>query len=451
MAVRFDAATDRISIAASLPDPATAITITGWAYVSADTGTNATMCRVHATSGASTAVTFATDGAAPAGAGYFTAGGSITSSTQSPVGAWRKVAITCTGTSGNLYVATVGGATDNDAGTVGGAASPTGLTLGGRSPVDGSEWFNGRLAYWRVWTAVLSQAEIEAEWASTIPVRTANLWADWPLETHTDLTDHSGNGRHLSAGSTATTTEDGPPLAVDVTGTATGSGGGVGAATGVREVVGQATAAGGGSGTATGVREVVAVAAGQAAGSGSAAGIREVLGTATGDGGGEGSVVIASTMSGGTDVQIKAIMSTVTSVVQGLGLFETVNGGELMHLPGAGLRASVWPGRITSPPGSSGLASVSIVLPVIIRIYGRAHAVPVDEIDADMLEAVDKLADAYVGGFTLGGLVRAIDVHGRFGQPLTIEPGYMDIQEGTCRVETLTLPLIINDAWNEVA
>lgn len=294
MAVRFDAASDRVSIAATLPDPATAITITGWAYVSVDTGTNATMCRVHAASGASTTITFATDGAAPAGAGYFTGGGSIVSSTQSPVGAWRKVAVTCTGTSGNVYVATVGGGTDNDAGTVGGAASPTGLTLGGRSSGDSSEWFNGRLAYWRVWSAVLSQAEIEAEWASTTPVRTSNLWADWPLTVHTDLTDHSGNGRNLSAGSTATTTEDGPPIASDTTGTATGSGGGVGAVTGVRERVGTASGAGGGAGAATGRREVVGVAVGGGGGTGSTSGVREVVGTAAGNGGGVGQITVPS-------------------------------------------------------------------------------------------------------------------------------------------------------------
>lgn len=270
MATRFDTATDRISVAATLPDPATAITVAGWAYVAVDTGTNATLCRIHATSGAATTVTFATNGGAPAGVGYFTAGGSIVSSTQSPVGAWRQVAFTCAGTAGNVYVAAPGGVTDHDSGTVGGTAAPTGLTLGGRSPVDGSEWFNGRLAYWRVWSAVLSQAEIEAEWASAVPIRTANLWADWPLETHTDLTDHSGNGRHLVAGSTATTTEDGPSLTADITGTATGAGGGTGAATGTREITAIIAGAGGGAGSAVGIREVVGVAIGRGGGAGAA-------------------------------------------------------------------------------------------------------------------------------------------------------------------------------------
>lgn len=226
MAVRLDVATDRISLLTSIPDPTTGITIAGWAYVSVDTNTNATLVRLHASSGGATTVTFATDADGLGGPGYFTGGGSVVSSTNMAVGAWRKVAITCTGTTGTLYVAPPGGATEVDGGTVGGAASPTGLTFGARAHNDGSEFLNGRLAYWRFWTSVLSQAQVEAEWLSTTPVVTANLWADWPLATADDLTDHSGNGRDLTAGSTVVTTEDGPPLTNDVTGTAVAALGG---------------------------------------------------------------------------------------------------------------------------------------------------------------------------------------------------------------------------------
>lgn len=237
MAVRFDAATDRISLLTSVPDPTTGITIAGWAYVSVDTNNNAVFVRVHASDGGATSINLATDSDGLAGPGYFTGGGSLISATGMAVGAWRKVAVTCTGTTGTLYVATPVSATEVDTGTVGGAASPTGLTFGARAHNDGDEPLNGRLAYWRLWTSVLSQAQVEAEWLSTTPVITSNLWADWPLATAADLTDHSGNGRHLSPGSTAVTTEDGPPLSADVTGVATANLGGTTAtAAGVRVV-----------------------------------------------------------------------------------------------------------------------------------------------------------------------------------------------------------------------
>lgn len=67
------------------------------------------------------------------------------------------------------------------------------------------------VAYWRVWSAALSPAELTAERASPTPVRTADLWAHWPLTVHTDLTDASGNGRHLSATGTLETASN-PPV-----------------------------------------------------------------------------------------------------------------------------------------------------------------------------------------------------------------------------------------------
>lgn len=213
-AVRFDASGDRVSYSGSNPpDPATAITAAWWAYISVNRADFSTMIRVHAGAGASTSLNVATTGAGTS-AGYFTGGGSITSSSAEPtVAAWTRMAATCTGTSGKLYVAPgAAGATVLTSGTVGGAATPTGLTLGGRAAGDSTEWFNGRLACMRIWSAVLSQAEIETEWAALTPIRTSGLWADYPLQDATDLTDHSGNGRHLVAGSTAVTTEAGPPI-----------------------------------------------------------------------------------------------------------------------------------------------------------------------------------------------------------------------------------------------
>ena len=75
------------------------------------------------------------------------------------VGAWRKVAISCSGTTGRSYVATVGGATEMDSGTVA-VGTPTGITVGGRAPSDGTDLTAASRT--TRWTAELSQAEIEA-------------------------------------------------------------------------------------------------------------------------------------------------------------------------------------------------------------------------------------------------------------------------------------------------
>jgi hypothetical protein len=262
MSTRFDAASDRISFAGSMFAVGSGFTMTAWAYVSVDTDANATIARLHASSGGSTIVTWATGSDGLSGPNYFTGGGSVSNSTNFAVGAWRKIAISCSGTTGKSYVNTVGGTTEVDSGTVG-VGTPDGLTLGGRAPADSSEPFNGRLAYVRIWTAELTQTEIETEWASSTPVRTSNLWADWPLTDATDLTDHSGNGRNLSAGSTAVSTEADPPLGGSVIGSAIAAFGALtGTAAGTRTVLGAAAGQFGGlTGTATGTRKVVGAAA----------------------------------------------------------------------------------------------------------------------------------------------------------------------------------------------
>jgi hypothetical protein len=288
MSTRFDAASDRINFAGTMFAVGSGFTITAWAWVSVDTDANSTFARLHASSGGSTIATWATGSDGLSGPNYFTGGGSVSNSTNMAVGAWRKIAISCSGTTGKSYVNTIGGTTEVDSGTVG-VGTPDGITLGGRSSSDSSEPFNGRLAYVRVWTTELTQVQIEAEWASATPVITSGLWASWPLTDSTDLTDHSGNGRNLTAGTTAVSTEADPPLSGSVTGTAAGAFGALtGTASGVRKVVGTATASLGGlAGTASGARKVVGTAAFSGGSlAGSASGLRTVIGSAAAQFGG---------------------------------------------------------------------------------------------------------------------------------------------------------------------
>lgn len=223
MAVRFDAATDRITWAGTAPTPSSGLTITYWAYVSVDRDDFSTMIRLHSSSGATTNANVAMDsgGLLPC---VFTAGGSSTGPQSLSVGAWARIGITITGSTSTIYVALgSGGSTQSQGGTVGanaGVSPDSGYTLAGRSSSDSSEWFNGRLAHVRIWSTVLTQSEIEAEWASATHVRTSLIFAAYPLPDAGDLLDYSGNGRHLSAGSTSVTTEDGPPINTTVTGTA---------------------------------------------------------------------------------------------------------------------------------------------------------------------------------------------------------------------------------------
>lgn len=271
MSQRADAASDRVSYTASPPPaPATAFTATFWARLRVDRDDFSTMMRLHSSSGGATAVTIATgsSGITPIVVSPGNTSGIIGGDALA-VDTWRMIAVTIGGTGatdGKIYTRAIGGSTTVTTGQVSGGATPDGITLFGRSIGDATEWFNGALAYVRIWSAVLSQAEIEAEWASATLVRTSGVWADWPMLTN--INDISGNGRNLTAGTTALTTEDDPPLSGSVTGSAAAAFGSLtGTASGTRKVNGAAAFAGGAlAGSATGVRTVIGSATVQSGG-----------------------------------------------------------------------------------------------------------------------------------------------------------------------------------------
>jgi hypothetical protein len=145
-------------------------------------------------------------------------------------------------------------------------------------------------------------------------------------------------------------------------------------------------------------------------------------------------------------VAFEEIINEAVSWGKRLAVFDTVNASEPTHVLGKGLHLAVWP-NIGDGVQSSGLGALSMRVELMFRAYGPAHLHPVDAIDLDLIRAVDKLGAALCGDFTLGGLVRQVDAQGGTGQPLGFTTGWLDIQEGTCRVITLRCPLIVNDVW----
>lgn len=148
-------------------------------------------------------------------------------------------------------------------------------------------------------------------------------------------------------------------------------------------------------------------------------------------------------------LDILSLTDAVTSHASASGHFETVNGHEPKNAPTTGgLTAAVWADRVT-PLRSSGLDSVSVLLVFNVRIYGSAQSEPADAIDPNMLAAVDVLCAAYAGDFTLGGLVRSVDLLGSNGSPLSVQAGYLTQDGVLYRVMTISVPVIVNDLWTE--
>jgi hypothetical protein len=149
-------------------------------------------------------------------------------------------------------------------------------------------------------------------------------------------------------------------------------------------------------------------------------------------------------------MDVLGITDAVVSHAMASGRFEQVNGSEPQNPPSTGgLTAAVWVDRLTPQGRASGLDSVSAVLVYNVRIYASAMSLPSDAIDPDMLAAVDDLCSAYCDDFTLGGLVKNVDVFGSYGQSLDVRAGYLQQDGALYRVLTISLPVVVNDLWTE--
>lgn len=140
----------------------------------------------------------------------------------------------------------------------------------------------------------------------------------------------------------------------------------------------------------------------------------------------------------------------VESHAAATGQFERVNLHEPKNAPGHGLTCAIWSQHLGTVL-SSGLNSSSAVLRLSVRIYSNMLYKPEDMIDPNVIEATAVLFDAYAGDFTLDGLVRMVDLHGSAGSSLSAEAGYIPQDKVLFRCMTITLPLIINDAFDQEA
>lgn len=147
-------------------------------------------------------------------------------------------------------------------------------------------------------------------------------------------------------------------------------------------------------------------------------------------------------------LNILGITDEVVSDAMQLGVFDKVNAHEPKVAPGNGVQLGVWADRV-EPVASSGLSSSTARVQFNVRVYGSMLSEPQDSIDPNLIAAVDALIGRYIGGFTLNGLIRSVDVRGAHGPGLYAQAGYIQQDNRMYRVFTIYLPLIINDVWTE--
>ncbi len=149
-------------------------------------------------------------------------------------------------------------------------------------------------------------------------------------------------------------------------------------------------------------------------------------------------------------IQSQDLVDRIASHAMTLGVFDRVNQHEPKNKPGRGLTCAVWIDRIEPARGRSGLTATDARVVFNVRVYTNMLQNPQDAIDPSVMNAVDLLFEAYSGDFQLGDESRWIDLLGATqGHPLFSQSGYINIDNMVYRVMTITVPVIVQNAWTQ--
>lgn len=148
-----------------------------------------------------------------------------------------------------------------------------------------------------------------------------------------------------------------------------------------------------------------------------------------------------------SQAEVNGLFDAIVSDLLALGVFDSVNQHEPKSTPQNGVTASVWIDRFTPVGRASGLSAVSGVVVFNMRIYTSMVSMPFDYIDPNVATAAMTVMDTFSNDYTLGGMVRNVDLLGMYGVPLAWQAGYIEIDRKMFRQVTLSVPLVINDLF----
>ena len=145
----------------------------------------------------------------------------------------------------------------------------------------------------------------------------------------------------------------------------------------------------------------------------------------------------------------QGLLDAVASYALQTGEFENVITHEPKSPPGNGVNCSIWITEAAPLAAASGLSAVSGLITVALRPQMPFLQEPADTIDPLIMRAVGALMTKFAGGFTLGSIVRNVDLLGQHSPGQRATAGYIN-QNGTVyRVMDVSLPLVVNDLFPE--
>lgn len=151
----------------------------------------------------------------------------------------------------------------------------------------------------------------------------------------------------------------------------------------------------------------------------------------------------------GSESWIDPVFDAIVSEVQLTGYFDKVMQHEPKSAPHTGLTAAIWLQSLSPLPMKSGVAVTSGLAIYMIRIYSDMLKEPQDLIDPACMRAGANIIRRFHDGFDLGlhPLVYSVDLLGESGSQLSLDAGYVDIDNRKYRVMDITIPVILNDVW----
>lgn len=110
--------------------------------------------------------------------------------------------------------------------------------------------------------------------------------------------------------------------------------------------------------------------------------------------------------------------------------------------------AAGWLGPLRVAPGHGGLSSTSARVTWTLRLHLNAFDPDQAAVERTILSAADALLAAYFADLRPAAGIE-FDPKGAYGDALTGDPGYLDIDKQMSRVYVITLGVVVSDAWVE--
>lgn len=142
------------------------------------------------------------------------------------------------------------------------------------------------------------------------------------------------------------------------------------------------------------------------------------------------------------------IFDAAITHAQTLGVFEQVAGHPAEVSPGYGMVCDLAFADMATA-NTSGLANTAVRIEFAYTLYTALEQEPADQVDPQVLTAVGLLWAAIIADFTLGGLVRQVDVRGAHGERMRARGIYATVAGVKVRAVAVSVPVIVDGAFPE--